>query len=109
MNNYSKYRGKCKEYVDNAIEKDSTLTAVRGHYCCPFWGMQAHWWCIRQDGTIFDPTIEQFPKPHIGDYIPFDGTFDCSQCGKRILEEQAVLNGNYAFCSTACAMRFVGL
>jgi len=106
---YNKYRGKCKEYVDEAIKKDTTLTAVRGHYICPFWGKQPHWWCVRKDGTIFDPTIDQFPKPHIGDYIPFDGIVECSQCGKQLAEEYARFEGNYAFCSVVCNMRFVGL
>jgi len=99
MSDYEKYRGKCKEYVDKAIKEDSTLTAVRGHYVCPFWGEQAHWWCIRKDGTIYDPTVDQFPKPHIGDYIPFDGYVKCAECEKRITEEEADIVGNYAFCS----------
>lgn len=109
MDGYDKYRGKCKEYVEQAVSNDPSLTAVRGHYLCPFWGMQPHWWCVRQDGTIFDPTVEQFPEPHIGEYIPFDGNVECAQCGKQMLEKHASFHGNYAFCSTACNMRFVGL
>ena len=109
MSDYMKYRGKCKEYVDKALEEDSMLKAVRGHYYCPMWGKQAHWWCVKQDGTIYDPTVDQFPNPHVGEYIPFDGIMSCDECGKIIKEEEADIDGNYAFCSLSCHMRFVGL
>ena len=109
MNNYQKYRGKCKQFVDNAIKDDPTLIAVRGHYDCPIWGMQAHWWCIKLDGTIFDPTVKQFPSGGIGEYIPFNGMISCAECGKDVVEEEAHIDGNYGFCSFSCAMRFVGL
>ena len=109
MTNYQKYRGKCKEFVDAAVKADPSLTAIRGHYICPMWGKQAHWWCERPDGSIYDPTVNQFPKPHIGDYIEFNGFLECAQCGKQIAEERAYFNGNYGFCSCSCGMRFVGL
>jgi hypothetical protein len=106
---YMTYRGKCKEYVDAAVAKDPTLTAVRGYYYDVSWGRQAHWWCTRQDGTIFDPTAKQFPSKGSGVYEEFDGTVLCSECGKKMTEEEASFHGNYAFCSTACNLRFVGL
>jgi len=109
MTDYEKYRGNCREYVDKAIEENPTLIAVRGYYMCPFWGKQPHWWCTDKEGNIIDPTINQFPKPHIGEYVPFNGIIDCDNCGKQIKEEDAHFHGNYAFCSTACNMRFVGL
>ena len=108
--NYAKYRGKCKEMVEEICKQDQTLTPVRGHYICWLWGKQAHWWAVKPDGTIVDPTVSQFPKPHIGDYVPFDGVIECSQCGERVLEEHATFYGSsYAFCSMGCNMRFVGL
>lgn len=106
---YAKYRGKCKVMVEELCRQDPTLTAVRGHYFCWSWGKQAHWWAVKPDGTIVDPSVDQFSKPHIGDYIPFDGIIECSQCGKQVNEEHALFYGNYAFCSTSCNMRFVGL
>ena len=106
---YDKYRGKCKEYVDQAVKADPTLTAVRGYYICWSWGKQQHWWCVRSDGSIYDPTVGQFPKPHIGDYEPFDGTVECSECGRKVLEEEATFHSSYAFCSLGCNMRFIGL
>ena len=107
--NYEKYRGKCKEFVDAAILADPTLKAVRGHYHCPFWGEQAHWWCVTPDGTIVDPTAKQFPSKGLGEYVEFSGILPCAECGKEVLEEEAQFYGNYGFCSYRCTMRFVGL
>ena len=108
--NYQKYRGKCKEFVDKAIEDAPSLTAVRGHYDCPIWGLQAHWWCVKTDGSIYDPTAKQFPSGGITEYyIPFNGMVNCAECDKEIPEEEAYPYGNYMFCSQQCTMRFVGL
>ena len=106
---YQKYRGKCKEYVEKAIKEDSSLTAVRGYYDCPLLGRQQHWWCVDLKGNIIDPTAKQFLSKGLGEYIPFDGNITCDQCGKVVSESEAHFNGNYAFCSYSCAMRFVGL
>lgn len=106
---YAKYRGKCKEMCEAACTIDSTLTLVRGHYYCPFWGEQPHWWTVRPDGTIFDPTKDQFPSKGNGEYIPFDGILHCAECGKEMMEEGADIEGNYAFCSYLCHGRFVGV
>lgn len=107
--NYSKYRGKCKEFVDEAIKKDPTLIAVRGYYYDTFWGKQEHWWCRREDGTIYDPTKLQFPTQGNGEYEEFDGYMKCSECGKVMKEEDAKFESNYCFCSTKCHLIFVGL
>ena len=107
--NYKKYRGKCKEFVDEAVELDPSLKAVRGYYHCPLWGKQQHWWCVRGDGSIYDPTVKQFPSGGIGEYEEFNGIITCAECGKEVREEMATFDGRYGFCSTACNMRFVGL
>lgn len=99
---YKKYRGKCKEFVDRAVEKDPTLKAVRGHYFCPMWGKQAHWWCVRPDGEIYDSTVDQFPKPHIGDYVEFDGIVVCDECGKEVPETEAIFDGRFGLCYDKC-------
>jgi hypothetical protein len=67
---YAKYRGRCREMSEALCAQDSTLTLVRGHYFCPFWGEQAHWWCQRSDGTIVDPTARQFPSKGAGECSP---------------------------------------
>ena len=107
--NYLKYRGKCKEASEAACALDATLTLVRGHYDCPIWGKQEHWWCRRQDGTILDPTAKQFPSGGIGEYVEFDGRVECAECGKIVSEDDAVPMGNFVVCSSRCAMRLVGL
>jgi hypothetical protein len=106
---YAKYRGKCKEMSEAAISADPSLVLVRGHYDCPFWGKQAHWWTVRPDGSVYDPSVRQFPSNGCGEYIPFDGTVECAQCGKKIPEEKADIEGNYAFCSYECHGQFVGI
>lgn len=107
---YEKYRGKCKEYCDAAVAADSTLTLVRGHYYCIAWNTnEQHWWCTRPDGSIFDPTAEQFPCLGSGEYTPFDGNVECSQCGAEGKEEDFKPMGNYICCSHECCMRLVGL
>ena len=71
--NYTKFRGKCKQMAEEAIKADPTLTLVRGHYYDAEWGMQQHWWTVRKDGAVYDPTALQFPSAGHGEYIPFDG------------------------------------
>ena len=107
---YKKFRGKCKELCEAACAQDSSLTLVRGHYFCPIWNSEeAHWWTVREDGTIHDPTKEQFPSRGHGIYTEFDGTVECSECGKSMTEEDASFESNYTFCSPRCHARFVGV
>lgn len=106
---YHKYRGKCKEMSEALIKADPALILVRGYYICPIWGEQQHWWTKKADGTIIDPTKYQFPSKGTGEYIEFDGTIECSNCGKKILEEDADIEGRYAFCSMKCHGQFVGV
>ena len=104
-------RGQCQALAEAAVQADPTLTLVRGWYLCPVWGAQMHWWTVRPDGTIHDPTAAQFPSDGLGEYMPFDGMIDCANCGKRIPEAEADIigNGHYAVCSYACYGQFVGV
>lgn len=107
---YKKYRGKCKEYCDAAVLADPTLTLVRGHYFCPIWNTdEPHWWTVKQDGTIFDPTRLQFPSAGLGIYTPFNGNISCENCGKEVPEKEACIDGHHAFCSSRCYGQFVGV
>jgi hypothetical protein len=105
---YLTYRGKCKEFSEAAVADDPSLTLVRGHYICPIWGEQPHWWTKRADGTVFDPTAKQFPSKGFGEYIEFSGVVSCSECGKKMKEDEAEYESNYCFCSYECHGRFVG-
>lgn len=109
MSDYKQFRGRCKELSEAAVLQDPTLKLVRGYYYCNVYGKQAHWWCVRPDGTIVDPTAKQFPSNGTGVYEPFDGIVECAECGKEMKEAEARLEGRYAFCSLRCNMKFVGL
>lgn len=109
VSNYEKYRGKCKEMCEQAVKDDPTLTMKRGWYLCPWWGKQAHWWCVREDGTIHDPTALQFPSGGLGEYVEYDGTVECEYCGEVVEEEKAYTYGRHGYCSYTCACRDVGL
>lgn len=106
---YTRYRGKCKELSEVAVAADSSLTLVRGWYYDPFWGEQMHWWTKRPDGTIFDPTKDQFPSKGLGEYREFDGYYECEQCGKKVAEEKMIPCGSHPCCSQRCAFALVGM
>lgn len=110
LTDYQKYRGKCREMSEAACAADPSLRLVRGHYFCPIWNTEEqHWWTVRPDGQIFDPTKDQFPSKGMGIYTEFNGVVECAECGKEVLEKDARIDGRYTFCSTRCNMRFVGL
>lgn len=93
-----------------AIKTDPTLTLVRGYYFEPTWNKdEPHWWTKRIDGTIYDPSVKQFPSKGHGIYTEFDGYFTCEECGKSVKEEHCHPMGNYVVCSTKCGLRLVGL
>jgi hypothetical protein len=107
---YTLFRGRCKELSEAACAADQTLTLVRGHYWCPIWNRdEPHWWTVRPDGTIHDPSKAQFPSNGLGTYTPFDGLVECAECGKVLPEADASFASNYAFCSSRCYGRFVGV
>lgn len=107
---YLKYRGRCEEMSRELCRQDPTLRLVRGHYICPMWGEQSHWWCVTLDGTIVDPTARQFPSKGTGKYIEWDGIIACAECGKAMKEEETWrVEGRYGFCSHMCYGRFIGV
>lgn len=111
MSDRLEYRVKCKEFSDAAVLADPTLRLVSGWYDCPLEnGKQEHWWTVRQDGTIFDPTRKQFLSGGIPEfYQEFDGTFDCEQCGKSFPADDMIHEGRFHLCSDRCYLRMVGL
>lgn len=104
-------RGRCKELAEDLIRKSKKpLILVRGFYHCPFWGKQQHWWTKDEDGNIIDPSSSQFPTNGVGaEYEEFDGTIECDECGKKVNEEDARIEGRYALCSMKCLCKFVGI
>ncbi len=108
---YQKYRGKCKEMSEALVKNNKNLRIVRGYYHCPIWGKQQHWWCENiHTKEIVDPSVKQFPTAGIAaEYEEFDGWLECSNCGKKIHENEASGEGSYAFCSDRCYGMFVGV
>ncbi len=107
---YDRFRGKCKKMSEALVTERPELRLVRGHYFCPIWGRnEEHWWCEDAEGTVVDPTRLQFPSAGFGHYEEFDGNVQCEQCNKSIREEDAVMAGRYATCSTRCAMYLTGV
>ena len=94
--------GKCKERVDELVASDETLVAVRGWYHCFAWGRREHWWAKAPDGTIVDPTADQFPSKGMGDYEEYRGVVTCEDCGKEVAEEVANFVGHHVYCSDIC-------
>lgn len=107
MSDYFDFRGKCKELAEQACQADPTLRLVRGHYFCPTWGKQAHWWAVAPDGRIVDPSARQFPSLGMGDYEPFGGLHECEQCGRQVTEDEAYIDPPHLFCSYECYGRCV--
>ncbi len=106
---YLKYAGTCKEYVDALCAERPELIPVRGYYYDAYHGQREHWWAKTPDGEIVDPTAAQFTSNGNGIYEEFNGMVECAECGKEMAEEDAGYHGNYAFCSTSCLCRFVGV
>lgn len=100
-------RGKCQPMAEAAVASDPTLTLVRGWYCDPIWGREEHWWTVRPDGSIYDPTSAQFPMGGVaGWYEEFVGLYPCEECGRETPEAELVEG---RCCSGRCYMRMVGL
>jgi hypothetical protein len=109
-NNYKKFRGNCKQLSEEVVAIDPTMRIAKGWYHCPLWGQQGHWWCVKPDGTIYDPSVDQFPTGGAGaEYEEFDGTANCSECGKIHTVVENLTASNYSFCSSRCYARFVGI
>lgn len=106
---YLAYRGKCREMAEAACAADSSLRLTRGFYHCPIWGKQAHWWAVKPDGAIVDPSVKQFPTAgQFADYEEFDGNIECEYCHKSVAEEDAYMYGHHAYCSSKCFGHDVG-
>lgn len=107
---YGRYRGRCKILAEAAAARDPSLTVVRGTYVCPLWGDQGHWWTTRPDGSIYDPSVRQFPTcGSAAQYVPFSGRVACTECGREISEAEAISCGSFPVCSHKCACRLVGI
>jgi hypothetical protein len=106
---YKLYRGKCREMAEALVKQNPEFRLVRGFYHCPLWGKQSHWWTVKPDGMIVDPSVAQFPSYGAGEYEEFNGIVRCEECGKELPEESAYIDNNHTFCDGKCYGRYVGL
>lgn len=83
--------GRCEELARAACDQDPTLSLERGWFYDRLTGRQyEHWWTVRADGTIFDPSVGQFAAAALAtdaDYHPYRGVFNCYGCGTPVHED----------------------
>lgn len=98
--------GACHAATAEMKEAFPELTVVRGYVYCA-WGKRGHLWLTTDDGTIVDPTAEQFPG--VFEYEPWVpgsevriGT--CMNCGDEIWESFQSLDDvvEKDICSAGC-------
>ena len=111
MDDYKRYRGKCKILAEGECKNNPNLKLVKGWYYCPIWNTnEQHYWCEDEKGQIVDPTKLQFPSKGMGEYKKYEGVFPCSCCKTDIKENDAkesLVHGKYIFCTTQCYVKFV--
>lgn len=98
-------RGQCQSAAKELVEQDASLRLVRGWYIDVDWGEQEHWWCERPDGTIVDPTVEQFPTGHMPSlrcYREYNGVHPCPGCCIPV-------EGDSGLCCGPCEGATVGI
>jgi len=87
----------CHQWSHAMVAAFPELRLARGYYMDPIDGRRGHWWCVTADGTIVDPTAEQF-WPH-GEYVELADdevpTGVCLNCGGDCFHLRAV-------CSDEC-------
>ena len=88
-------RGMCASATDTMVKAFPELRQVRGHYD----GI-AHWWCVAPDGSIVDPTAEQFlPGGAYVEYHGPDPLGKCMYCGDYVWQN---IGAGGSACSVEC-------
>lgn len=99
-------KGLCHELASQLQEIHPELRLERGHYFCPARaGGQPHWWCRAPDGTVIDPTADQFASAGTGAYVALDAQAPeprgrCLYCGELVYLRADSL------CDSSCAEAF---
>ncbi len=103
--------GRCREASAKMHEAFPELRIVKGHVYCQ-WGKRSHSWLQCDDGTVVDPTADQFGV--ILDYEEWNPGDEvrvgkCMECGENIWREVDTLSDPAhveRFCGTACENTF---
>ena len=79
----------CERATLDMVERFPELRRVPGHVRFVVGGGAAHWWCVTADGTVVDPTANQFLEFHggIARYEEWVGPLPsgkCPNCGEYV-------------------------
>jgi hypothetical protein len=98
--------GWCQFAATKMAKQFPELRLARGWYGTPQ-RKSAHWWCVAVDGTIVDPTGEQFKERGLFDrYIELDvNAIACTGCTSTVAESDPsfYVVADSPFCSKTCA------
>ncbi len=104
-----KVAGRCASASAGMAMAFSALRVAKG-WCYSDHGILEHCWCVAPDGSIVDPTAEQFTgisgyeEWQPGDEVQVGR---CMNCGTRIYEAVEKLEGvRKSICSEECAKAF---
>lgn len=108
-------RAKCQSFTKRFVERFPHLTRIAGFYGAPedVWlndpdeqcYRTEHFWCVDVNGTIVDPTVEQFIRKDMA-YTVLDPLKHkiqigrCIECGEYIYGLRS--EGNKCICSPEC-------
>ena len=95
INDLGNAYGQCHTESKCMAKQFPELKLTRGHYYDDIWGRREHWWLTADDGSIVDPTANQFPTRGQGVYYPWiegakEPTGKCVNCGEYVYDDQHV-------------------
>lgn len=92
--------GMCSSATKEMLGAFPELTRVRGWVHDAFVGRREHWWLTAPDGSVVDPTVDQFPGVY--EYEPLDEanppplrSGSCMDCGASVFD-------GATFCDAEC-------
>ena len=105
-------RGRCAEATVEMIKAFPELRRACG-FVTVQWGRDQHWWCVAPDGSVVDPTAEQFGAMGVFEYEEIDTSnpehvaripiAKCMECSGAVYEHSASVLFCSDECATACA------
>jgi hypothetical protein len=104
LHRYGSASCNCGTFTRQMAQRFPELTRVPGFYLAPGGASHGeHWWLEAPDGSIVDPTADQWPSCGTGTYVRYDPTKHllpkgtCPYCGTSVMSRA----GNHP-CSLDC-------